>query len=185
MKKTLIAVLVTILVSLCLAGTTYAWLIAKSETVTNTFTAGNINITLAESTPRNNRMLPGTTFTEDPKVTVKAKSEDCWLFMKAAKSENFDDFLDISAGDGWISLTGEEGVFYREVSYNETDDQVFYILKDNEVTVKTEPTKDQYDAIGETNMPTISFTAYAVQKHGFATAADAWEEAENLGQIVH
>lgn len=185
MKKTLITALVTVLLCFGLAGTTYAWLVAKTDPITNTFTAGNINITLAESAPRNNRMLPGATFTEDPKVTVKANSEDCWLFIKAAKSANFDTFLDITAGDGWIALDGEEGVFYREVARNETQDQVFYILKDNEVRVKTEPTKEQYDAIGEANRPTVSFTAYAVQKLGFATAADAWVEAKKLEQVVH
>lgn len=184
MKKTLITVLSTVLLCFGFIGTTYAWLVARTEPIMNTFTVGNINITLAESTPRNNRMLPGAIFTEDPKVTVKANSEDCWLFVKAAKSANFDTFLDISAGDGWIALEGEDGVFYREVARNENADQVFYILKDNEVRVKTEPTKEQYDAIGEVNRPTITFTAYAVQKLGFDTPAAAWAEAKSLEQVI-
>ena len=184
MKKTLITVLSTVLLCFGFIGTTYAWLVARTEPIMNTFTVGNINITLAESTPRNNRMLPGAIFTEDPKVTVKANSEDCWLFVKAAKSANFDTFLDISAGDGWIALEGEDGVFYREVARNENADQVFYILKDNEVRVKTEPTKEQYDAIGEVNRPTITFTAYAVQKLGFDTPAVAWAEAKSLEQVI-
>ena len=79
---------ITLLLSLVLAvamgiGGTLAWLTAKTEAVKNTFTVGNINITLTETTT-NYKMVPGQTIAKDPKVTVKAGSEACWLFVKIA-----------------------------------------------------------------------------------------------------
>ena len=68
-------------VGLGVAGT-LAWLTDKTESVTNTFTTSNINITLTETTGSNYQMIPGFTITKDPKVTVSAGSEDCYLFVK-------------------------------------------------------------------------------------------------------
>ena len=184
MKKTLITVICTVLVCCGIAGSTYAWLMDRTDPVTNTFTAGNINITLSESTARNNKMIPGTLISEDPKVTVKANSEDCWLFIKITKSDNFDTFLNYRIeADVWHSLENEEGVFYCEVASLDSD-QPFYIFSDNKVYVKPGVTKEQYDAIGEENQPSLSFTAYAVQRLGFDTPASAWEEAKNLEYVT-
>ena len=41
-------------------------------------------------------------------------------------------------------------------------------------------TKAMMDAAA-TNQPTMTFTAYAVQKEGFRFAEDAWVEAQKLG----
>ncbi len=181
MKKTLFAVLASVLICCSIVGTTYAWLVMKTEPITDTFTVGNINITLSESTSRNKKMVPGATLTENPMVTVKANSEDCWLFIRMNKSEGFETFLECSVANGWTALTGEAGIYYREVALNSEADQVFDILKDNQVTVKESATKEQYDELGEEDYPTLTFTAYAVQKLGFETPSAAWAEAKTLG----
>ena len=49
-SRAFIALLALVLVIGCVAGGTVAWLVAKTEPVVNTFTYGNINITLAETT---------------------------------------------------------------------------------------------------------------------------------------
>ena len=155
------------------AGATLACLTATTSSVTNTFTYGDINIELKETTGPSYKMVPGNTIAKDPKVTVKANSEACWLFVKVEKSDNFDKFMTYGIADGWTKLDGVDGVYYRVVA-SPTDDTVFDVLKDNSVTVKTTVTKEQFNGLTSTTMPTLTFTAYACQKDNVSTAADAW-----------
>lgn len=171
-KKRISLVMALVLVLTCVIGGTIAWLTDKTGSVTNTFTVGDINITLAE-TKINFKMVPGNTIDKDPKVTVKAGSEACWLFVKIEESTNLDDFISYSIATGWTEL--ESGVYYREVDAT-TADTPFDVLVDNKVTVNNTVTKEMMNALeaeGATQ-PTLTFTAYAVQKDNIATAADAW-----------
>ena len=172
-KKLTVSLAVLALVACMTAGATLAWLTAKTSSVTNTFTYGDINIELKETTGESYKMVPGNTIAKDPKVTVKANSEACWLFVKVEKSTNFDEFMTYGVADGWTKLDGVDGVYYREVA-SPTDDTVFDVLKDNSVTVKTTVTKEQFNSLTSTTMPTLTFTAYACQKDNVSTAADAW-----------
>lgn len=175
MKKKTIAIL-SVVLCLCIAvGGTIAWLTDQTDPVENTFTVGDINIDLSESNNLDLKMVPGKELTKDPKVTVEADSEACWLFVKAEKSTNFDTFMTYAVADGWTALTGETGVYYREVAASATD-QVFGVIKDNEVTVKEGVTKAQLEALTADTYPTLTFTAYAVQKEGITSAADAWNK---------
>ena len=178
MKKKLTTVLAIVLVvALSVAGT-YAYLTSKTATIKNTFTTGNVNIDLTESTGGFYKMVPDTTIGKDPKVTVKENSEDCWLFVKVEKSANFDSFLTYDMANGWTALDGVNGVFYRQVEAG-TADQDFAVLANNTVTVKPDVTKDMMDAIkeGTATNPTLTFTAYACQTAGFENkAAEAWAE---------
>lgn len=179
MKKKLTTVLAIVLVvALSVAGT-YAYLTAKTAQVVNTFTVGNVNIDLKETTT-DYKMVPGMTIEKNPKVTVKANSEDCWLFVKVEKSANFDSFLKYDMANGWTALDGVAGVFYRPVEAG-TADQDFAVLANDTVTVKPDVTKDMMDAIdnGTAAKPTLTFTAYACQADGFTSVADAWAVAKN------
>ena len=125
-------------------GGTMAWLIDDTEAVANVFTDSDIEITLNEnkgnSIPNNPnerefKMIPGHTITKDPKVTVEAGSEDCFLFVKIEKSTNYDTYLaDYAIVQGWNELNGHEGVYYREVPSNSKDDQTFSILAGGKYT---------------------------------------------------
>ena len=170
-KKLTVSLAVLALVACMAAGATLAWLTAKTSSVTNTFTYGDINIELKETTGESYKMVPGNTIAKDPKVTVKANSEACWLFVKVEKSTNFDEFMTYGIADGWTKLDGVDGVYYREVA-SPTDDTVFDVLKDNSVTVKTTVTKEQFNSL--TSNPTLTFTAYACQKDNVSTATQAW-----------
>lgn len=177
MKKKLTTVLAIVLVvALSVAGT-YAYLTDKTDAVENTFTVGNVDIKLAETTGGSYKMVPGTTINKDPKVTVEADSEDCWLFVKVEKSANFDSFLTCDMADGWTALPNVDGVFYRQVDASAAD-QDFAVLANDTVTVKPDVTKDMMDAIdnGTAAKPTLTFTAYACQGAGFASADKAWAE---------
>lgn len=176
MKKTLITILVTVLLCGCVFGTTFAWLMDKTDTITNTFTYGNIDITLTESENLDLKMMPGKTITKNPKITVKAGSEACYLFVKIDASTNYGQFFEAYAvADGWTALAGQTGVYYRSVSAS-TADQEIQVLAGNSVKVLDTVTQAKFDAIksGSDTAPTLAFTAYAVQSEGVADAPAAW-----------
>ena len=158
-------------------GGTAAWLAAKSEPIASTFTFGDINITLTETDHQEQiKIIPGVDIPKDLKVTVTADSVDCWLFVKVEQTGTFVDAkVTYSIADGWTKGNGAipEGVYYREVK-GVTADSVFPVLKDDKITVSSELTKEEIQNITD---PTLTFTAYAVQKEGINTAADAWAVA--------
>lgn len=104
MKKKLMTVLALVLVIAMSVAGTYAYLTSQ-DTVTNTFTVGNVAITLDEAKVDANgnvvqdaervqansyKLLPGHNYAKDPMVTVKAGSESSYVkmtvtFTKAAE----------------------------------------------------------------------------------------------------
>ena len=160
-------------------GGTAAWLAAKSEPIASTFTFGDINITLTETDHQEGptKIIPGVDIRKDLRVTVKADSVDCWLFVKVEQTGTFvADKVTYSMDDGWTKGDGSqipENVYYRE--YREanaaTADREFPVLKDDKITVSDALTKEEIQNI---TGPTLTFTAYAVQKEGINTAAEAW-----------
>lgn len=190
MKKSKIVVAIISLLSICsfVIGTSVAWLTSKTEDLVNTFTYGDINIKLEETDTNDGdenvntneyKMLPGNEITKDPKVTVIANSEDSYLFVKLTKSENFDNFMTFEIAEGWTLLEGTTDVYYREVTKSDKD-QEFIVLKDNKVKVKEEVTKamlNELDKDGKKDYPTLTITAYAVQRDGKIEAIDTPAEA--------
>lgn len=190
--KKLAVMLASLALVLCtVIGGTLAWLVTETDPVVNTFTYGDINITLRETDtnkdgdndPNTNTypMVPGHTITKDPKVTFKANSEDAWLFVKLQKTANFDDFMTYEMANGWTKLDNVDGVYYREVS-KAAQDAEFTVIKGDTVTVKGEVTKEMLNALdanGASNYPKLTVTAYAVQRDSnIATAADAWAKTQ-------
>ena len=177
MKKTLTVVIALVLVVVMSVAGTVAYLTASTGPVVNTFTVGNIDITLAESENLNLKMVPGNVIAKDPKVTVVGGSEACWLFVKVEKSGNLDSFVSYTIDSGWTPLDGVSGVYYREVAASESN-QEFAVLKDNKVTVKDTVTKAMMDALNAegATKPTLTFTAYAVQKDNIADPVTAWNQ---------
>ena len=175
-KKVAASLIALILIVVCAAGATIAYITTQTDKVTNTFTIGNIDIDLTETTT-DYKIVPGTEVPKNPLVTVDANSENAWVFVKVEKTNDFDTYMEYSIADGWTALAGEEGVYYREYT-NQATDISYAVLKDNKVTVKDTVTKEQLDAIG-TDYPTLSFTAYAVQKEGIEDAATAWSKVSD------
>lgn len=179
MKKALFIMLSAALIVCATVAGTLAWLTDTTDPVVNTFTVGDINIELKETTGETYKMVPGIELVKDPTVTVKAGSEACWLFVKVVKSGNFDDFMTFEMADGWIALSGYAGVYYRNVDATNADTG-FDVLKDKKVMVLETVTKTKLEGVKNAdgtpneNAPTLAFTAYAVQKDGIADAATAW-----------
>ena len=159
-------------------GGTAAWLAAKSDPIASTFTFGDINITLTETDHQEQiKIIPGVDIPKDLRVTVKADSVDCWLFVKVEEAGTFvDGKVTYSIDGGWTKGDGSQiptNVYYREVN-TATTDSVFSVLMGDKITVSNELTKADIENI---TGPTLTFTAYAVQKEGINTAADAWAVA--------
>ena len=188
--KVCLSLLALVLVVGCAVGGTIAWLTATTDPVVNTFTYGKIKIELTETKPENKQatIIPGVNISKDPKVTVIGGSEACWLFVKVGEA-NWPTFIDedgrkvsYTIATGWEELPGESGVYYREVDAV-TADTDFYVLAGDTtypngvVTVSEELTKAEVNGI--TTQPTLTFTAYAVQKDGINTAAEAWAKVKN------
>lgn len=174
MKKKVLAIVLCVAIVACgaIAGT-LAYLNVKTDTVKNTFTAGNVKIDLAETTGTEYKMIPGYEITKDPTVTVEKGSEKCYLFVKLEKAGDFDSYLEYTVADGWTALDGNDGVYYRVVDQDTANDQSFAVLSGNKVTVK-----DDVNFTGS-EAPTLSVTAYASQYNKSNdvafTAAEAWE----------
>jgi len=182
MKKKAVALFLTAVLLLgCAIGGTVAWLMDVTTEVKNTFTVGNIDIELNETTGKEYKMVPGNPISKDPKVTVEAGSEDCWLFVEITESANLRNFIDYEVADGWEPLPGVEGVYYRKVEASDAD-QGFDVIKDKTVTVLGTVTKEMMDEIEKdsTKKPTLTFKAYAIQRdENFTTEAAAWAKIQN------
>lgn len=142
MKKKTIALIASCAMLFGVAtGGTFAWLADQTEEVVNTFTAGDIDITLTETwnakSDQNKtendiwqgKMIPGSTLKKDPVVTVLEGSEACWLYIKIEKTGNvtvendtnspyeFDAFISYELANGWTKLSDDiPGVYFRGVS---------------------------------------------------------------------
>ena len=178
--RTIVMSLAVCVVALSLVGDSLAWLMTQTPPVTNMFTYVDIRLTLEETTGGRYKMTPGKELAKDPKVTVLADSEDCWLFVKIDESADkaLADYIEYSVADGWTALEGSAGVYYRAVDHDAESNQEFYVLKDNKVTVKGSVTKEMLEVLNEQNYPTLTLTAYAVQRDAsiaqIDTAAEAW-----------
>ncbi len=190
MKKSTKALLLSLcaiaLVAASVMGT-LAYLTSEAEVI-NTFTVGNVAITMDETNVDTNgvpltgaqagrgtantyKLIPGQSYTKDPVVHVSAGSEDCWLFVKVENELTAieDSTNTISAqmtANGWAQIGAANVYAYSSKQSELADIAVFESFKvagtvDN-TTLATYADK------------TVVVTAYAVQAEGFDTAAAAW-----------
>ncbi len=181
--------------ALLVTGTVFGTMayLTDQETVTNTMTVGNIDITLDEAKTETDgtpvegaarvqentyKLVPGHEYTKDPTVHVEADSEDSYIFVtvdneiadiEAAEPDGYAPILKQITGNGWTALTGYEGVYYREYtsSTEATNLKVFDNFK-----IKGEVKNAE---LAEYAGKTIVVNAYAVQQDGFGSAKAAWE----------
>ncbi|MFA6947520.1 MAG: SipW-dependent-type signal peptide-containing protein [Eubacteriales bacterium] len=124
------------------ANTTVAWLTANDK-VTNTFTVGDIKITLDEAPvdttgkkiagdrvkTNDYKLIPGSAYDKDPTVTVKAQSEECYVFVKIVDELNSSvavpqgetaAFVTYTVGTDWTAVTPSGVTAYKVYRYNTT-----------------------------------------------------------------
>lgn len=196
MIKRKTAVIITALVLLlgCFVGGTVAYLISETDMITNTFTVGNVKISLIEHdsnslevTSQDYPGVPGQSFKKDPTVKVESYSEDCYLFVKVVENNNtvLSDtkiiIYDLNL-EGWTQLKIDEidvpGVYYRKVNKSDTN-KSWNLIQDDTVTFNSSLTAEQVPSLDK--KPSISFKAAAVQMNGIGhgngegTVEQAWE----------
>lgn len=176
MKKTLALIAALALFFAIGIGGTLAYLNAITPEVKNTFTMGNIKITLNETTGNKYKLTPGLTTNKDPKVTVQADSEKCYLFIEAIESENLTTFLEyeIAGSNGWTALDNVPGVYFQVVDQSKSQKEIA-VLKGNQVKTKAETTEIPADS-----NHTLTFKAYAIQFDGIDDASIAWEQVYKI-----
>ena len=190
-KKTLaIALAVIAIVSVVTTGT-LAWLSAQTDPITNTFSPSTIGLELEETTGAAYKMVPGATIAKNPKVTVTAGSEACYVFVKIEKVNNFANYMSYQIGTDWTELTAGSGIYYIELTAVEAAaGQEYPVLLNNQVTVLNTVTKAMMDGLtNAANYPKLVITAYAIQSanlpgtgaNGAATPAEAWALASAQG----
>lgn len=182
MKKRTLGMLLALALALgCLAGGTLAYLTAQTETVTNTFTVGNVAIELTETKAPDGtqlqgaweaKLIPGATYAKNPVVSVDADSEDCYLFVKVDAPQNSALVYTstLTAANGWTKLEGEN-IWYRTVNTADAD-RSWNLIANDTVAISADLTNE---SMPETAL-TLTYTAYAVQTAGFDSAAQAWGE---------
>ena len=188
-RKMLAMLLSMMLVAVVAIGGTYAYLTSTTGVVKNTFTVGNVNITLDEAkvgvygdavegaarvTENTYKLIPGHSYTKDPTVHVTAGSEKCWVFVKVVNGiASIEADTKIAAQmntNKWVALPGVENVYYYETAVDARNEQV------NLPVFGTFTLTGTADVAAYTGK-TITVQAYAVQADGFGTAAAAWKDA--------
>lgn len=138
LKKAALLLCSAVLLVCISIGATVAYL-TSTATVTNTFTVGNVKITLdeedvdgstsdaARDTANNYHIFPDGQYKKDPIVHVDRTSENCYLFVKVENGlADIEAAATISVGDeakqqtiaqqmaanGWVALDGVANVYY-------------------------------------------------------------------------
>lgn len=182
-KKGIALLLVLFLLVGCVIGTTMAWLTDTTTPITNTFTVGDINLSLDETTGDTYKMTPKSTIAKNPIVTVTKGSENCYVFVKVEKT-NFQSFMSYEMDPAWTALADVDNVFYAQAdSLEAVQDVTFHVLKDDQILISDGMTKDYVDNYTEGNAPKLTITAYAIQSAGLSDvnsdstidAKDAWQ----------
>lgn len=191
-KALLLALCALLLVGASIMGT-LAYLTSQA-TVTNTFTVGNVAITMDESpvdeygnvvsgdrrTTNSYKLIPGHNYTKDPVVHVTQNSESCYVFVKI--TNNIASYIDVTkleaelVANGWQKLN-ENGVWWKLSEKGDTDRELevfqsFTVLSNAD-------SKTGWDGLNAT----IDIVAYAIQKDTMGDAPDAW--AKLTAQLNH
>ena len=184
-KKALLLALCAVLLIVSTVFATMAYLTYTTQAVKNTFTFGNVKITLDEAkvneygvkdgdtrvTANTYKLMPGHTYVKDPTIHVDANSEACWLFVKLENglkdiiaSENIEKQMQ---DYGWTPIDSTNNIW----AYNKV------VAAGKHINVFDEFTLTDNAVVSNYGDATIIVTAYAVQADGFNTAADAWNAA--------
>ena len=180
-KKVVALLLTMVLLIGAVVGTTLAWLTDSTNTITHTFTIGDVTIHLNDGqnaeddswTTKSQKVSPGVPVTDfNPYVKVDATSEKCWLFVKVETANG----PTVTLADCW-KTTSVDGVYvYAEETNSVLTEKIvdasvadveYAIIKNATVNIP-----DTFAPEGEQNA-TVEITAYAAQADGVETIDEA------------
>lgn len=187
-KKILTAALAVCMLATLVIGMSLAYF-TDTDSKTNTFTVGNVDITLTEpgwlgDSADAVRLIPGKTIAKDPTIHVAQGSQTAYTFMKVQLSPDFRKLITDWATaqkvsdpkaviSAWFSSTVKPKIMAADIekgyvilgvlSPKAAGESVTYFDK---VTVPATVTQDMIKADG---IYSIVITAYAIQAEGFYT----------------
>ena len=201
-KKALLLALCAVLLVVSTVFATLAYLQAETQVVRNTFTVGEIEITLDEAKvdlygkevagadrvlENEYKLIPGHKYTKDPTVHVDPDSEKCYVFVEVInKIADIEDKTAASktiatqmTGLGWTNLSGDIWYYNNpvdpSVSGTDLDLEVFEFFKiAGDAAVAGFVTEKDTSGEPVDDAIVIDVKAYAVQFDGFGTAQAAW-----------
>lgn len=179
-RKVLTLALTVCIVAILAIGGTLAYF-TDDETATNTFTVGNVDITLTEPNWDNSgskdapEVYPGEALAKDPTVTndganpcfVRIKVEGLDCLAPAGNITYRTDYVDGKLGDNWVK--GTDGYFYynKVLAVGEKTDALF-----DQIVIPTGLTNDE-----DKTAYNVVVTAEAVQAQG---AKASWSAVQNM-----
>lgn len=195
--KALVLALCAVLLVVTTVFVTMAFLTSE-DSVQNTFTVGEVTISLDEldvddsdndgsTTDRDKaneyKLIPGKTYTKDPTIHVGAKSEPCYLFVKVENG------LVNAEADGNTTIAKQmENKGWFPVSENDNDNIYYYGSASAIAKVNGGADKTVFEAFTIADEAVVSnyagaeikVTAYAIQADGFEskTIAEIWAAAK-------
>lgn len=201
-KKLILTALCALLLVVATVFGTMAWLSDTTETVTNTFTIGNISITLDEApvdsdgkavtgnrvTANSYKLVPGAEFDKDPTVHMTKDSEKCTLYVtvvnqlsaiEVQEDANRPTIAKQMEANGWTQHEGGT-LWYKEgvdPSTIETEgDAVDFVVFSN-VYIQDDLTSDDLASYAD---KVIKIRAYAFQEGAFENHGKALQYINGL-----
>ena len=201
MKKKIVAMCATVAIAALAVGGTLAYF-TDVEEATNTFTVGNVDITLTEPSwealkenPQAKVIAPNKSIAKDPTVTVEAGSEECFVRLLVTVDEiaKFKAAFPGNEADGVFLLENFVSDWnpaeWKFVDCVEADGKATYefryadavaksttdtVLKPLFTKINIPATATNADLEKLPEIPTINIVAQAIQKEGFTNAGEAW-----------
>ena len=196
LKKAALLLCSAVLLVCISIGATVAYL-TSTQTVTNTFTVGNVAITMDETKVDENgtpiqgvdrvqantyKLMPGHTYTKDPTIHVSDTSEEAYLGVKVVfeNSAEADEKLSLNMLSIFSGFIAENWTIQEKT---QEDNDVYYLLTRKNTVTKNDniklfdyvviPDEMTNEQIADLNNIKMVITAYAVQKDGFDTPSEA------------
>lgn len=198
MKKKLVTVcLVACMALTAVAGGTLAYFTDTKE-ATNTFTVGDVEITLNEDNwdGENAKLVPHATIKKDPSVTLTSGSENAWVFVELEIGEGLESMMEATKPESantlhqkfeaWVKNGELAGINANWKFVEEKDNKIVYRYTDAATAPKTTETLfdtvvvpdelESTDVENATGNKNIVITAKAIQAEGIETADKAFSE---------
>jgi predicted ribosomally synthesized peptide with SipW-like signal peptide len=170
-----------------LVGGSLAWFTSSAE-VTNTFTVGNVSITLDETTGTEYLIVPGALLDKDPTVTVKAGSADCWVYVYIDNQIKLGEETyatpnvigsEVEGAGYWVAVNAEAKPnlyrYSKKVEKSDADTPLTPVFTTVTIAPGNVLTNAKMNALDESD-PNIAVTAFAIQADNIESE-DADEEA--------
>jgi hypothetical protein len=156
---------------------------SKTAQVVNTFTIGNVDLSLAEYATYTDatthtayvdakQLIPGDVIAKTPILTVTGGSEASYVRAKIEISPELAELVDINIDPTKWTHTGDY-YYLNTGAVAKSDSNTVLPALFTTVTVKTSVTNAQLAAL-TTDQKKIAITGYAIQTKNFANETAAW-----------